>query len=458
MSGQTEGSSPERRWGKEEFILLGAMLLVMALACVVLIVFIASPIISRLAPKSTLTPTPTSAPVGEVTKVAVPTETPLPPVVTLEPTPASVELHIASTDVAPETQPTSAPTSTPLPPPPPLKPLRMASPEYGMQAFQWWRPETADRDLQLIRDAGFTWVKQGFGWRDIEGEAKGVFEWSRTDRIVYTCNRYGLDLLVRLDHQPAWTGGGFPANGPPDNYADFGDFVYALASRYRGRIRAYQIWNEPNLSREWGDRSPNAAEYVALLKVANQRIKEADPNAMVITAGLTPTGTQPPIAIPDDEYLRQMYQAGLKGNFDVLGAHGAGYKAPPELSPDEAAADPAYGGERFFCFRRVEDLRRIMEENGDADTQIAILEFGWTSDPVHPEYSWHAVSEEQKADYLVRAYKWAGEHWSPWIGVMSLIYICDADWTEDNEQYWWAITTPAGDPRMAYMALKGMAK
>ena len=125
-----------------------------------------------------------------------------------------------------------------------------------------------------------------------------------------------------------WAGGGFPTNGPPDNHQDFGDFVYAVASRYRGRIRAYQIWNEPNLAREWGGRSPNAAEYVQLLRVAYGRIKEADPNAMVITAGLTPTGTQPPEAVPDDQYLRRMYQAGLKGSYDVLGAHGAGYKAP----------------------------------------------------------------------------------------------------------------------------------
>jgi hypothetical protein len=110
----------------------------------------------------------------------------------------------------------------------------------------------------------------------------------------------------------------------------------------------------------------------------------------------------------------------------------------------------------------VEDLRKIMVENGDSAKQIAILEFGWTSDPrTDSPYHWHAVSEETKADYFVRAYQYAKKNWSPWIGLMSLIYVADNEWTEANEQYWWAITEP-GYPelktRPAYDALKAMPK
>lgn len=388
------------------------------------------------------TPTPPSQ---------TPTNTPAPP--TLTPTPRPPD--------------TLTPTVTPTPRLP--KPLRMNSPEYGMQAFLWWRPEVADRDLRLIKEAGFGWVKQGFGWRDIEGACKGCFDWSVTDRIVDQVEKYGLDLVVRLDHQPYWAGD--YSNGPPANYEDFGDFVYALASRYKGRIRAYEIWNEPNLSREWGDRPPNPAEYTALLKIAYQRIKEADPNAMVISAGLTPTSRWDNVAMPDVEFLKGMYAAGAKPYFDVLGAHGAGYKAPPEVDPGVVAKHPVWGNpgdpsppelKRVYCFRHVEDLRQVMVEHGDADKQVAVLEFGWTSDP-RPDspYHWHAVSEEEKADYLVRAYQWAKEHWSPWIGLMSLIYIADPDWTEEDEQYWWAITYPDYPEtrvRLAYEKLKEMPK
>jgi len=345
----------------------------------------------------------------------------------------------------------------------------MESPEYGMQAFLWWRPETADRDLTLIKEAGFGWVKQGFGWRDIEGACKGCFDWSITDRIVTQVEGHGLDLVVRLDHQPYWAGE--YRNGPPANYGDFGDFVYALASRYVGRIRAYEIWNEPNLSREWGEKPPNPAEYVALLKIAYQRIKQADPNAMVISAGLSPTSRWDHIAMPDDEFLKEMYAAGAKPYFDVLGAHGAGFKAPPEIDPRVVAEHPVWGNpgdpsplerKRVYCFRRVEDLRQVMVDNGDADKQIAILEFGWTSDP-RPDspYHWHSVSDEEKADYLVGAYKYAKEHWSPWIGLMSLIYVADPDWTEEDEQYWWSVTYPDYPEtrvHLVYEMLKAMPK
>jgi len=134
------------------------------------------------------------------------------------------------------------------------------------------------------------------------------------------------------------------------------------------------------------------------------------------------------------------------------------------------AADPAlHNGDpspkerrRVYCFRRVEDVRQVMVQNGDAAKQVALLEFGWSSDP-RPDspYHWHAVSEQEKADYLVRAYQYASENWRPWIGLMSLIYIADHDWTPDDEQYWWAITDP-GYPiaqlRPAYLRLKEMPK
>jgi hypothetical protein len=342
------------------------------------------------------------------------------------------------------------------------RPPRMKSPEYGVHEFLWWRPELAERDLLQAKDMGFPWVKQIFGWRDIELK-KGVFDWEHTDFIVDTAQRYGgIKLLVRVDHQPEWARSGCSLQGPPTKLQDYADFLSAVATRYRGRIAAYQIWNEPNLAREWCDQAPDAPAYAEMLAVAYEAIKKADPNAIVISAGMAPTGTQPPTAMPDDVFLDELYQAmggSSEGFFDMLGVHAPGYAAPPELSPAEAAANKdLYGGERYFTFRRVEDLRAIQERYNDANTQLAVLEMGWTSDPIHPEYAWHAVTEETKADYLVRAYGYAKQHWSPWIGVMTTIYICDPDWTQQNEQYWWCITNPDGTPRPAFNALKAMPK
>ena len=45
--------------------------------------------------------------------------------------------------------------------------------------------------------------------------------------------------------------------------------------------------------------------------------------------------------------------------------------------------------------------------------------------------------------------------WQPWMSFMSVIYIPDPGWTQQDEQYWWSITNPDGMPRPAYTALKG---
>lgn len=354
----------------------------------------------------------------------------------------------------------------------------MGSPDYGMQAFLWWRPEVAQRDLEVIRDAGFGWVKQAFAWREIEGRGKGKFDWSVTDRIVSQVESVGhLHLIARLDTDPTWASGqAYPNQSdidmtPPRNLQDFADFCYALASRYKGRIAAYQLWNEPNLSREWGGQAPDPAGYVALLRAGYQAIKRADPSAIVISAGMAPTTRSDNVAMPDTEFLKRMYASGAKPYFDMLGAHGAGYKAPPEMDPAAVAADPNYNNNdpncpgsacRVYCFRHVEDLRQIMVDNGDSAKRVVVLEFGWTTDP-RPDspYHWHAVTEQQQADYFVQAYQYAKRNWQPWIAVMSLIYMPNPDWTENDEQYWWSIAVPnypAFIPYKAYRDLAAMSK
>lgn len=354
---------------------------------------------------------------------------------------------------------------------PPAKPLKMKSPEYGAQAFLWWRPETAHRDLGMMKDAGLTWVKQQFAWRDIEGAGKGKFNWANADQAVQLANSFNIDILARVDNAPDWAAPGCNVAakkqmGPAKNTQDWLDFLDAFVKRYKGRIRAYAIWNEPNLAREWCGRPPNPVEYAALLQVSYEKIKSIDPNAIVVSAGLTPTSASNDEAMPDATYLSKLYDA-MKNNstgyFDVLGVHAPGYKAPPEMSPDEVVKNPAYNNNepvtgRVYCFRHVEDIRKIMVARGDSAKQIVILEFGWTTDPIHKEYSWFAVDEQTQGKYVVGAFQWAKQNWSPWIGAMFVIYMANPDWTKDNEEYWWSITQPNGDPRGAYVRIKAMPK
>ncbi len=393
---------------------------------------------------------PTSAEVTKVTEQASPTSEVASP--TAPNTPTIPPTDMPATDLATAT---ASPTLG-------SKRLPFDSPEYGIQAFLWWDMNHIKYDLRAVNEMDFGWVKQSFAWRDIEGIEKGKYDWYRPDEIVRRVNEVGLKLLVRIDRQPFWSQEtDWPPleNAPPADLQDFGDFCGLLGERYKGRIDAYQIWNEPNLSREWGDEPPDPEDYTELLKICYQAIKKADPDAIVISAGLAPTGTGLPLAMPDEEFLQAMYDAGAAEYFDVLGLNAPGYKAPPEVTPEEAETNPEYGGGRWFAFRHVEDMRAIMEANGDAHKQAAILELGWTTDTNNPEYAWHAVTEEQQAEYLVRAYQYAKDNWRPWIGPIFTIYLADVEWTpEENEQWWWAINFPDGTRRPAFDALRDMDK
>ena len=433
----------------------------LGIAIVMAVLFVGAVLIVQLVKK----PTPTAAPEATLRPTFTPPAVADAPTWTPSPTPTSTATAtgaLEASETPPPTgeQPTAestpetpaTPSDTPVPPTPTKRPTvspGMASPDYGIQAFLWWRPEVAHRDLGLVRDGGFTWVKQWFAWRDIEGQGKGQYDWSAADRIVAGVEEFGLKLIARVDHQPDWAG------PPPGSNSDFVDFLTAMATRYRGRIQAYQIWNEPNLAREWGNKPPNAAEYTQMLKMAYQAIKKADPNALVISAGMAPTTELSQRAVPDTKFIQSMYDAGAQPYFDLLGAHGAGYKAPPEMDPAQVATDPNYynvgdvncPGEacRIYCFRHVEDLRQIMVNNGDGRKRVVVLEFGWTRDerPDSP-YAWHRVDDQgMQGDYMMRAYEYAKEHWQPWIAVMSLIYLPDPQWTQDDEQYWWSVIEPS---------------
>lgn len=357
----------------------------------------------------------------------------------------------------PDSAATAAPIAEPV-----VKQL-VPSPAPAIQASLWWDSKTANRDFYIVEQLHFQWVKQIFAWREIE-LSKGDFNWKQADVVVGEAKYHKKFLIARLDVEPLWTRakhyGDDVLSGPPDNPQDFEDFCYAISSRYQGRsIKAYQVWNEPNLAREWGGEPPNPAAYVELLAACSRGIRRGDPKAIIISAGLAPTGTGLPVAIPDTEFLRAMYQDGAADYFDMLGVNAPGYAAPPWVSPDEVAARPEWGGQRWASFRHVEDIRKIMLESGDGEKQIAVTEMGWTLDTVHPEYSWFAVTPEQQAEYLAGAFWWARENWQPWIGLMTVIYLADPHWTEQDEEYWWAINIPSeGEPatRPSYRTLRGL--
>ena len=336
---------------------------------------------------------------------------------------------------------------------------------YGINTFL--EQEVDDwkihRSLRLISDAGFKWIRQEFPWEDIEIEGKGIFvdrrqgreisSWEKYDHIVELAEEYGIELIVRLDNPPAWSraaGNEGGTLGPPDDFADYGDFVFAVVSRYRGQIKYYQIWNEPNIYPEWGESPVDPEAYTALLKVGYTRAKEADPHVVILSAGLAPTTEMSERNLMDLVFLQRMYDAGAQDYFDVLSVQGYGlWNGPTDrrVHPDRVN------------FSRVMLIRELMVQNGDANKPIWASEVGWNALPREfdgfPYYG--RVSEELQAEYSAAAYRMAQEEW-PWMGVMSYWFFKRPSDHEKNQAfYYFRMMEPSFYAHPVYYALQEQA-
>jgi LysM repeat protein len=398
------------------------------------------------------------------------------PGATPTPTPTWDPSSCTPPPVTPEGKPLPTcpvPTSTvipagpvPLPTPWPPKSLHMNTPEYGMIVNVWGMGDCiTDRDLRLVKEAGFTWVKQPFRWRDIEVR-RGEFDWREADRVVAMVAKYGLDLAISVSHQPEWAGGGYPLNGPPHNMAHFADFMGALAQRYKGLVRAYEIWPGPNVSENWGGQSPNAERYAEMLIDGYWYVKNQDPFAMVISGGLVQTADHDATSIPPLEYFQMLYATDAKRTCDVWGVQALGFRAAPENTPLELAnpdLNNSYPATRernmTWGFRSVEVLHDwTMSPDRPIKKQWVVTKMGWTTETnERSRVYWAAVSEDIKADNLRRAYWWAQDNWSDWMGVM-FVPLTNARLTMNDEDYGWSVVDPNGCPRKSYYALKDMGK
>ena len=268
------------------------------------------------------------------------------------------------------------------------------------------------RTLRMVREMGSPWIVEYFPWPYVEPQ-EGEFTWGHSDVVVEHAENQGLTVIARLGWVPGWARPDLDEQETTLTYLDavhydeFADFVAAFVARYRGRVNHVIIWNEPNLSFEWGYRPVDAGGYVELLRAVYPRAHAANPDVVVLAGALAPTLEPEGSAagLNDLAYLERMYQAGAASSFDALAIHAYGLTFPPEEPP---AADA-------INFRRVELLREIMVANGDGDKPVYVTEAGWND---HPRWA-RSVRPGQRIEYTIGAYEWARQNW-PWCACVAM--------------------------------------
>jgi hypothetical protein len=318
-----------------------------------------------------------------------------------------------------------------------------------------------EQTLERARGLGVGWVKQQVQWHTIE-HGPDDFEWETLDGIVEGADAFGFKLLLSVTHAPDWTRATEGESGPPSDYGEFRRFMEQLARRYRGRVEAYELWNEPNLAREWRGDTLDPSRFVALVAEGAAGVRAGDPEALVISGAPAVTGINDgETAIDDRTFLRGMVEAGITQHVDGIGAHPYGYGNPPgERVEDEVHAASSHNDHPSFFFRdTLEDYHRIIHGPGEEQPPIWVTEFGWPTpegigemDLTGWEYG-REVSEAEQADYVVRAFHMGDER--PWVGPMFLWNLnLSVIWGADNAFSAYSLLRPDGSPRPAYVALR----
>lgn len=232
-------------------------------------------------------------------------------------------------------------------------------------------PQGADlpRLLDRVIESGARWVRVDFVWAAIEPEPL-VERWEPYDAIVAAAEARGLKVLGILAYAPTWV-------APTDlTELVWERFCWRIATRYAGRVFAWELWNEPNLLR-WGG---SARDYVDLILPGAVSIRAADPAALVGGPGLAHIRRR-----AWGRWLIEVLRAGVR--LDFISHHC--YASTPEKLTKKLAGRTILG--RWPALWRLIEpsLREVLRR--EVTPPVWLTEYGWAS---------NRTGERRQADYL----------------------------------------------------------
>ncbi len=223
------------------------------------------------------------------------------------------------------------------------------------------------RCMSMIKSMGGTNVPINIPWSDVEPE-EGKWYFDYVDHQVKEAHNRRLAKFAYMGLTPDWAlppdapkgvpGIGYRFPPPDDRKEQFITYCKKVAGRYKGRIKHYQFWNEPNGCSWVNDGCANGHVqdlYTKWLKIWYTAMKEVDPDCVLGAGALDyHEGVK-----EGYKYLEGMYRHGAKDHFDAFNIH-------------------PYDRHGTLHHRAIEDTRRVMVEHGDGRKGIWISEWGWS--------------------------------------------------------------------------------
>jgi hypothetical protein len=278
---------------------------------------------------------------------------------------------------------------------------------YNMPVSGW------DATLAMAGQTRVGWIKLQASWEFLQPDSPGQFDQSfRLFQLhVQEADKRGFKVLISIAKAPPWARNvDRNEDGPPDDPQALVNFINFMLDKVGPNIDAIEVWNEPNLKREWTGALPfSGAGYMQLFRPAYDAIRSYSQDMVIVTAGLAPTRGEN--AIDDRQYFQQMYDAGLANYRDIaVGIHPYSWGNPPDVFCCNALDGEGWDDDPHFFFAdNIRDYRDIMVRNGHGDVQMWTTEFGWATwsglpgDAPQPWMTYN--SPEEQAVFALRAFQ-----------------------------------------------------
>lgn len=295
--------------------------------------------------------------------------------------------------------------------------------------------------LDSYKTLGARWLRASIDWGDIQKGGVNSYSWERADQLVNGALARGLRLVVAINGTPAWarlsTCRKDPACAPSDMQL-YADFAKKVVERYSHLgVKHWELKNEPNHQKHWKPK-PDPAAYTRLLQLSHTLIKQADPQAFVLTAGLGGEKVDR-YNLSGPDFVAAMYEHGAKGYFDAVSYH-------PYTYPDS----PSLGTRGWALMLRIRDL---MVQNGDGDKQIWVTEYGA---PTNGSRLHVVVTEDEQAALVTDAYTLFGSY--SWAGPLFWFTYQDKGSDPDVQDDWFGLVRFDGSPKPSYGIYKSMVE
>jgi hypothetical protein len=169
-------------------------------------------------------------------------------------------------------------------------------------------PQQVEEGAELLRRAGFSWVRDRIRWSEVEPQ-RGKFAWGKYDRSVNAQARRGLHICQIFHDCPPWARTDGKPDRLPDDLRDVYQFARAAAQHFRGRVGAWEVWNEADIP---GFLPDPASEYAAFLKAAYLGFKAGDRSLPI---------TQVSFAQPAGPFGESLRANGTAAYYDIYNYH-----------------------------------------------------------------------------------------------------------------------------------------